>query len=323
MNNFKKIGLSALAGSLVAISAHAAEVSISGGASVAVTSGDDKGKSTYYQNDSITFTVSGETDGGLSITTKVELDGDASGGKGGDFDSQSLAIGHDTLGTVTFAAHGGDSVMGGWDDKMPTAYEEVFDLTTNADKDVIGGISGNNLWRYDSPELMPGLTVHAAYQSLEQTGSTSAYTDMGVSYSPEMLEGLTLAYAVGEVDESTSETGDDVTGIDESTMWVTYATGPITVGYQQSDADGATATQDDDSTEFGISYAVTEDFSVSYGEHELDLGSSTSDQESEGFSASYTMGGTSIKAAFNETTNVRGAAATDTESYEIALVFAF
>ena len=49
MNNFKKIGLSALAGSLVAISAHAAEVSISGGASVAVSSGDEKGKSTYYQ----------------------------------------------------------------------------------------------------------------------------------------------------------------------------------------------------------------------------------------------------------------------------------
>jgi len=62
---------------------------------------------------------------------------------------------------------------------------------------------------------------------------------------------------------------------------------------------------------------------VSYGEHTLDLGSSTSDQESEGFSASYTMGGTSIKAAFNETANVAGVATTDRESYEIALVFAF
>ena len=146
---------------------------------------------------------------------------------------------------------------------------------------------------------------------------------MGVSYSPEMLEGLTIAYAVGEVDESTSQTGADVTGIDESTMWVTYASGPITVGYQTSEADGGTATQDDDSTEFGISYAVTDDFSVSYGEHEIDLGSSTKDQESEGFSASYTMGGTAIKASFNETSNVRGVANTNRDSYEIALVFAF
>ena len=34
MNNFKKIGLSALAGSLVAVSAHAAEFSVSGSASI-------------------------------------------------------------------------------------------------------------------------------------------------------------------------------------------------------------------------------------------------------------------------------------------------
>ena len=71
MNNFKKIGLSALAGSLVAVSAHAAEITMSGGASVAITSGDETGKSTFYQNDSITFKVAGETDGGLSITTKL------------------------------------------------------------------------------------------------------------------------------------------------------------------------------------------------------------------------------------------------------------
>jgi outer membrane protein OmpU len=320
MNNFKKIGLSALAGSLVAFSANAAEITMSGGASVAVTSGDDKGKSTYYQNDSITFTVSGETDGGLSITTKLELDGGANASS--SFDNRSLAIGHDTLGTVTFSGHGGDSVLSGWDDKTPSAYEESWGLTTGALK--IDGVAGDNLWRYDSPELIPGLTVHASYQSTEQTGSTGAYTDMGILYSPEMLEGLTVGYAAGEVDEIANTHGSgNVTGTDESTMFVTYATGPITVGYQTSEADGSSTTQDDDSTAIGISYAVTDSFSVSYGEHELDLGSSTSDQESEGFSASYTMGGTSIKASFNETTNTAGVSGSDKDAMEIALVFAF
>jgi outer membrane protein OmpU len=314
MNNFKKIGLSALAGSLVAVSAHAAEISMSGGASVAVTSGDDKGKSTFYQNDSITFTVSGETDGGLSITTTLELDGGANASS--SFDNRSLAIGHDTLGTVTFSGHGGDSVLSGWDDKTPTAYEEAWALTTGNVK--IDGIGGENLWRYDSPELIPGLTAHASYQSKEQTSSVSAYSDFGVQYAPEAVEGLTLGYASGTVDESAS-----VTGIDETTMFATYASGPVTVGYQISEADGSTSTQDDESTAWGISYAITDDLSVSYGEHTMDLGSSTSDQESEGFSASYTMGGTTIKAAFNETANVAGAAATDRESMEIALVFAF
>ena len=139
-----------------------------------------------------------------------------------------------------------------------------------------------------------------------------------------MIEGLSIGYAVGEVDEVINTHGSgNVTGTDESTMFVTYASGPITVGYQASEADGTTSTQDDDSTAIGISYAITDDFSVSYGEHELDLGSSTSDQESEGFSASYTMGGTTIKASFNETNNVRGSAGTDTDAYEVALVFAF
>jgi len=322
MNNFKKIGLSALAGSLVAVSAQAAEITMSGGASVAITSGDDKGKSTYYQNDSITFTVSGETDGGLSITTSLELDGDASGGAGGDFDSQSLTIGHDSLGTVIFSAHGGSTVMGGFDDMMPTAYEESWALVTG-NLAIDGAGTGNDLWRYNSPELMPGLTAHVAYSSQNTTANDNAYVDMGVKYSPEMLEGLTLGYAMGEVDQVATAAGVETNGIDESTMFVTYATGPITVGYQSSEADGPTATEDDDSTSFGISYAITDDFSVSYGEHELDLGSSTSDQESEGFSASYTMGGTSIKAAFNETTSVAGVNGTDKEAYEIALVFAF
>ena len=58
----------------------------------------------------------------------------------------------------------------------------------------------------------------------------------------------------------------------------------------------------------------------------MDLGSATAagtDQESSGVSASYTMGGTTIKAAFNETENVAGVAADDEESMEIALSFAF
>jgi outer membrane protein OmpU len=318
MNKFKKIGLSALAGSLVAMSASAYEITMSGGASVAATTADDNAKTGYYMNDSITFTVAGETDGGLSITTKLELDGGANASS--SFDNRSLAIAHDELGTVTFSGHGGDSVIGGWDDVMPSAYEESFGLTTSPA--VINGVSGDNLWRYDSPSFS-GLTVHASYQSKEQTLSTGAYSDIGVQYVPEMMDGLSLGYAAGEVDESASLGGVEVTGIDESTMWVKYTTGGFTLGYQQSEADGATSTQDDESTSYGISYAVSDALSVSYGEHEMDLGSSTSDQNSSGVSASYTMGGVAIKASFNETENVGGVATTDVENYEVALVFAF
>ena len=81
-----------------------------------------------------------------------------------------------------------------------------------------------------------------------------------------MVEGLTIGYGMGEVDETASITND------ESTLWVTYAFGPVTVGYQASEVDGSTSTQDDESTAMSISYAVSDDLSISYGTHELDLG---------------------------------------------------
>ena len=324
MNNIKKIGLSALAGSLVAMSAHA-ELSMSGGASVALGKTHDSDKTYYYQNDSINFTYTGETDGGLTVTTKLELDGDNGGGS---YDNRSVAIGSDEMGTVTYSAHGGDSVISGWDDVMPTAYEEVFaltkhagDATTNGGNIVIAGKAGNGIWRYDSPSI-GGASVHASYQAHDD-GTTatqsSSYSDMGIQIAPEMVDGLTIGYATGEYDESAT-----VLGVDVSTMWVKYVYGSITVGYQESENDGPTSATTDESKSMAISYAVNDDFSVSYGQHEYDDGNTTlSDQESTGFSASYTMGGTTIKAAFNETDNIRGVASNDEDSYEIALSFAF
>ena len=320
MNNFKKIGLSALAGSLVAVSAHAADVSLSGGASVAVTSAFDGDKTGYYMNDSVTLTVSGETDSGLTVTTSLELDGDT--GAGNSFDSKSIKIASDEMGTITYAGHGGDSVVGGWDDVMPTAYEEVFALTKNQTDGTtsgnltIGGFSGNGLWRYDSP-AMGGASIHLAYQSASQTGNVSSYSDMGIKIAPEMVEGLEVGYAVGEFDETAT------VSIDVSTMYVKYAYGSFTIGMQSSENDGPTAATSDESDSWGVSYAVSDEMSISYGQHELETGTDTDVQESSGFSASYTSGGVTISTAFNSTDNIRNAASNDEDSYEVAVSFAF
>ena len=326
MNKFKKIGLSALAGSLVAVSAQAADVSLSGGASVAFTSAFDGDKTGYYMNDSINITVSGETDNGLTITTALELDNASTSGS--SFDNRSLKIETDGMGTITFAGHGGDSVIGGWDDVMPTAYEEVFALTkrqADAATDgntVIAGFGGDNLWRYDSPSVS-GISFHAAFQGADSAASgktpakVSSYSDMGIQVAPEMVEGLSIGYAVGEYDETAT------VAIDISTLWVKYAVGSFTVGYQSSEREGTAAANDDESDSWAVSYAVSDDFSVSYGQHEYEEGTDTDIQESSGFSASYTSGGVSVKAAFNSTDNVQNDSAADEDSYEIAFSFAF
>jgi len=206
------------------------------------------------------------------------------------------------------------------------AYATYDTNTAGTDDEVvmINGRAGNKLWRYDSPSFS-GVSVHASYVQAEAAASESdhgdvgSYNDIGVQISPEMVEGLSIGYAMAEVDESATISND------ESTLWVTYTTGPVSVGYQTSNVDGQTATQDDEATMMSISYAVTDDLSISYGTAEVDLGSSTTDQESKGISASYTMGGVSISVAMNETDNVGGktAAAYDTEGYDLNVAFAF
>ena len=75
MNNLKKIGLSALAGSLVAFSASAGEMSVSGGASIGLknTSKTASGKS-WTMGNQLTFSGSGELDNGMNVALSFVID---------------------------------------------------------------------------------------------------------------------------------------------------------------------------------------------------------------------------------------------------------
>jgi outer membrane protein OmpU len=321
MNKLKKIGLSALAGSLVAISANAVEVSISGGATMYMSKGAETTATGLSMSDSVTFTTSGTTNGGIDVSISLELDGDAANDV---LDSKSIKFGTDDLGTVTFAGHGGSSVMGGMDDKTPNAYEEVWDGVTGADTDVIGGHGGNNLLRYDSPSFA-GVTAHASYQdagtdsAVAGSEKVSTYSDFGITIAPEAFPDLEIGMAQGNYSATASLDGE------ESTIYVSYNFGEnLSVAYQTSEIDLGTSANTDESEAFGISY-TWDDISVSYGTHTIDYGSGTTDQEAKGFSASYTMGGMTIAGMQNTVDNVGGStdASNDKEGYEISLSFAF
>ena len=321
MNKYKKIGLSALAGSLVAMSA-SAEVTLSGGASVTFTSTHDSDKTGYGMADSITAKYSGETDGGLTVTTSLELDGGANASS--SFDNRSIKISSEDMGTITFSGHGGDTVMSGFDDMMPTAYEEVFAITKNksdaatgAGNLTIAGIAGDNLWRYDSPSV-GGAQFSVAYQSANGTGHISSYSDMGIKVSPEMVEGLTVGYAIGEFDEASG-----TLGIDVSTMYATYAYGSFTVGYQDSENDGPTAADSDESDSWAVSYAVTDDLTIGYSMSESEVGNDSDTQEATAIGASYTTGGVTLGASMNSLDNVGFDASADRDGYEFNIAFAF
>ena len=318
MNNLKKIGLSALAGSLVAVSAQAAEMTISGAANIYMTNGSKTGKTTFSNDDHVTFSGTTELDNGYAVSYSVQFDGDE-GDDGEGLDNHSISVNTNGMGTIVYAGHGGSSAMGMMDDKTPNAYEEAWDgLGTTAV--VIGGHGANDMITYTS-ESYGGAVFTVAFVPGEAagsaTGNESTYVDYGVTISPEAVDGLTIGAAMGTTEITAG------TEVDESTFYATYAWNGFTVGYQSSEYDAPTSSASDDSTAFGISYAVNDDLSISYNEHTVDVGSSATDQESDGISVSYTMGGITIAGHSNEMSAVNGAAGTDDEGYEVMLSFAF
>ena len=324
MNKLKKVGLTALAGSLVATSAMA-DMSVSGSSSIGLTSisetypdsaatalANTSGNG-FTMGNSVTFSASGEMDNGMTVSTSFELDQGAENG-GGPFDSHSISIDMNEMGKLTFSGHGGSTAVGKYDDMTPNAYEEVWDVLDNNGAAADDG-GGNDMWQY-SNTFADSISVFASYYN-QESGVVESYSDFGVTYTG--VEGLTIGYAEGE-NKQTSAAFDE-----QETMFITYAYGPLTVGYQtaESDVQGG-VTSDADTLAYSASYAVSDDLSVSYGVHEYEYGNtSLVDQESSGFSVSYTMGSMTFGGAINSTDNVAGNSGHDEEGYEVSVSFAF
>ena len=78
MNKLKKIGLTALAGSLIAGSVNAADMAVTGTAALTFGGGDEN-KNTgngWSMSDGVTFSASGEVND-IGVTMSLELDGGA------------------------------------------------------------------------------------------------------------------------------------------------------------------------------------------------------------------------------------------------------
>lgn len=316
MNKLKKIGLSALAGSLVAFSVNAGEMAVTGSASLTYANSDEGDNAgAFTMSNSIFFNGSGTMDNGMTISMEVEFDGDE-GDDGEGLDNHSLTLDTNGAGVIKFVGHGGASVLSSMDDKTPNAYEEVWDAVASADSQV-DGADTNDQFGYTSPSV-GGFTFMASYAAGDNGsgGNVQAHNDYGFKYNG--MEGLEIGAAQGEVEETAG------TVVDETIVYAKYAAGPVTVGIQMGDADSNQANGDLDTTAFGVAFAVNDDFSISYGQHEIDYENpANSNQEASGISFSYTMGSMSFGGAFNQVDNVGGAAATDNDGVELNVGFAF
>ena len=324
MNKLTKIGLSALAGSLVAVSAHAGSMSVSGSASISIADSDvdnEQGSTAegnlWTMGDSLTFTGSGDMDNGMTVSVSYELDDDEGDANSNVLDSHSVTLSSDEMGTLIFAGHGGDGAMSAVDDKTPNAYEESWDGVKNADTGtLVGGTSTNNMFTYKSPSISGAqLTVGYAPGGDAKT-TAGGYADFGITLSPEAVEGLTVGFAMGETEETHGSK------VDKQALYATYSYGAFTVGYQMNEADGPASTDDIEFEAVGVTYAITDDFSVGYNQSTSDKASASNDQESSGISASFTSGGITVGGMMNSVDNVQHGT-TDAEGYEFNIAFAF
>jgi len=314
--NIKKIGLTALAGALVSVSANAADLTVTGGASINFTGNEavETGNG-WTMNDQVTFTASAEMDNGWTVSTMMRIDeSDNTGAAGASFDARSMTIDMGDSGTLTFAGSDGSGVAHPMDDVSPTAKEESWDVVPGVTAHRVGP-EGPNMFTYSNSSLMDGVTISAGYLPSGGAADIESSTDFAISYTG--IEGLTIGAA-------TSENNSAAVKVDGTALNATYAMDAFTIGISTSEADSEGAGADTELTAYGIAYAVSDDLSVSLNMSEIQHeNAALSDQEATGLSFSYTMGSMTVSGAHNSIDNVAGAAAVDRSGYELGLAFAF
>ena len=358
MTNLKKVGLTALAGSLAAVSAQAGELSVSGGASITYVTGETANSAASFgQASGFTLSGSGDLDNGWSVSHDIVF------GSAGAYSSSGTTITMGSLGSIGTGS--ALSINGAYDEAYPRAYEEATDGDASASDafNDMGSFAGTNALIYNAPSLdimgasvaigveySPQASANAtAGSGLARADATGESFGAGITIATDM--GLTVgAYGATMADDTTvPSTSDARQDAFDGTWFANYSMGPVSVGYQTSYIDRGIETDATDSIDaktvgtsggifegeaISIAFNVNDDFSISYTDKEDtydnqdDKGTSAGQTDvkmsTESLQVAYSMGSMSIKAYQTETTNPNFDDGAATRSVtEVALGIAF
>ena len=345
--NIKKIGLSALAGSLAMVSASAVELAVSGKSEVTYLTKDkaSTGNPFGFGNE-IYFKGSGDVNG-MTASYYAAI-GD--GGAVSKFVSSEISLDMGDMGLVGFDQGVGSYGVSTIDDKMPYAYEEIWSYTggSNGLRAASGATNvlgyKNTLAGYTlNLEINPG-SAPTAYETTAAlvtagalagsgdgastgAGTTNSGYNWALTGSP--IDGLNVGAGYGKEESTLITTAINGTDTEFATAYVTYAIGGATIGYQQSEASGGKEGQASNEVEmYGVSFSVNENLALSYNivDNTYDkTGAAAVDvtEETSGVGASYTMGSAAVRILSAKTDNVGGVVGTNEEVTEISLMLAF
>ena len=335
MNKLKKIGLSALAGSLAAVSANAVEMSVSGVAEVTYTTNEGAGSAVtgnpWGSNTSLKFSGSGDVGFGTATIVRTLNDGANHSTQSDNFVSAWQTLDMGSLGTVSFdAAGGGLEGTTAYDDLLPTAYEEVWNGVGSGTSHNTGAASNDTLGYSNSfgPVTLSLATTKGGTRATSDGGSgdvvTSSTKDWVIALDGSMLlDGLS-----GGIMSSTT---DYTTGADDDTVqggWINYSTGPVSVGYRASENQVGTAgTAGKNIEAMSLAFNVNENMAISVAtqdvEYDRTAGGVNTTETIDAINASYTVGAASVRATMSEADNDAGVAGITDEHMELSLVLSF
>jgi outer membrane protein OmpU len=303
-------------------------MSVSGGASMNASGYTGEGQNrgaTFTMGNQLTFSGSGELDNGLNVAVSFVIDqgddtADATGAA--PFDSHSVTVSSDSLGSLKLMGEGGASASSTISKTAAGNLWDSFDETTSGVGITIGDLlktagPGDDVFLYTSPELMDGLTAVLSYEP-QNTGTESG-TGYGINYTG--VEGLTINYADSDtIGATAAATGDN------TVIKATYAYGSFTVGYSQSENDLGSTGVDTTMTSMAATYTVTDELSITYGVEESESGTAgDEDAELSAISFAYTAGGMTLSGKLTEGENLdySTTAGADMDAWTLGASFAF
>jgi len=352
MINLKKVGLTALAGSLAAVTANAGEISVSGSANVTYATKSGENSQTLGTDKDVKFSGSGELDNGWTVsvftTTKDDL----------TVSSSATVIGMGSMGSIGFGTGGGTNVAGAYDETYPRAYEENSDAGGQSAANYIGSWADDNAIVYQWPGMdVAGISLSGGLEYSLQAGTATSNdggvaansdtwgSGYGIGLTADTNMGLVVGAYYATRENKNHNNTHDVTDEWNGTWFANYSMGSVSIGYQTAFVDsgltGVTSTTTNAKTvgtssgqfeadNMSIAFNVNDDLSISYAEAEetYDDRSSSTDtdvtQESESLQIAYSMGSMSIKAYSTEITNPNyNETAANLKKNEIALGLAF
>ncbi|PLL14537.1 porin [Tabrizicola sp. TH137] len=302
----------------------AAEVAVSGYAEIGVLStenaaattalGNTAGDLTFHQDVEVTFTMSGETDGGLSFGAKIDLD------------ETNVDLGDDDGTTVFVSGAFGTLTMGDTDGALDWAVADAGSLTSMGDDHTThvayfaaGGFDAsqdNQVVRYEYSfgDFGVALSLEQADNGSSAVGTLDDNVGIGATYSMDM-GGTALRFGLGYQSGSNGTTNGDVWGVSASAEFAGGFSGVI--GYTDTSLDGV----GNDSSHVGLGVTYTTgalSLHANYGEIDPEVGAST---DSFGLAVNYDLGGGAVVMAGygSDVDNAAG----DQNQYSIGLGLSF